>query len=248
MWNVTQPWGPLRHAFSACVHYIVACECIHFLCACRVAVRPPFLPGRLRQLSTGMSVGASRWWYRRWRVNWVGCVQLVPGRFTLTFSGLSTTQSPTMADQYQFNTNEEKIVKDSHTKEIDLINRDPKQINEDVVKVCAARRQHPVTERIRTVSPALACAEACWENALNGLQEGKQENRLLYCLVNPWIDPEPFLLPAGRNIYFGNGVEECETDILRPCVLFRFDYCLSRACCYDTTSQTVSVQTVLTEH
>ncbi|KAJ8378977.1 hypothetical protein AAFF_G00232710 [Aldrovandia affinis] len=38
-----------------------------------------------------------------------------------------------MADQY--NTNEEKIVKDSHTKEIDLINRDPKQINEDVVKV-----------------------------------------------------------------------------------------------------------------
>lgn len=42
-----------------------------------------------------------------------------------------------MADQYQYNANEEKIVKDSHTKEIDLINRDPKQINEDVVKVCA---------------------------------------------------------------------------------------------------------------
>lgn len=39
-----------------------------------------------------------------------------------------------MADQY--NTNEDKILKDSHTKEIDLINRDPKQINEDVVKVC----------------------------------------------------------------------------------------------------------------
>lgn len=48
-----------------------------------------------------------------------------------------------MADQYQYNTNEQKIVKDSHTKEIDLINRDPKQINEDVVKVCAARRHHP---------------------------------------------------------------------------------------------------------
>lgn len=45
-----------------------------------------------------------------------------------------------MADQYQYNANEEKMVKDSHTKEIDLINRDPKQINEDVVKVCAARR------------------------------------------------------------------------------------------------------------
>lgn len=43
-----------------------------------------------------------------------------------------------MADQYQYNANEEKIAKDSHTKEIDLINRDPKQINEDVVKVCAA--------------------------------------------------------------------------------------------------------------
>lgn len=40
-----------------------------------------------------------------------------------------------MADQYQYNANEEKIAKDSHTKEIDLINRDPKQINEDVVKV-----------------------------------------------------------------------------------------------------------------
>ncbi|KAL1272549.1 hypothetical protein QQF64_028411 [Cirrhinus molitorella] len=42
-------------------------------------------------------------------------------------------EAPNMADQY--NTNEEKILKDSHTKEIDLINRDPKQINEDVVKV-----------------------------------------------------------------------------------------------------------------
>ncbi|CAL8353248.1 unnamed protein product [Boreogadus saida] len=43
-----------------------------------------------------------------------------------------------MADQYQFNSNEEKMVKDHldrNTKEIDLINRDPKQINEDVVKV-----------------------------------------------------------------------------------------------------------------
>lgn len=53
----------------------------------------------------------------------------------------SSTGSPTMADQYQYNTNEEKIMKDSNTKEIDLINRDPKQINEDVVKVCAAWRQ-----------------------------------------------------------------------------------------------------------
>ena len=47
-----------------------------------------------------------------------------------------------MADQYQFNSNEEKMVKDHldrNTKEIDLINRDPKQINEDVVKVRSAR-------------------------------------------------------------------------------------------------------------
>lgn len=56
---------------------------------------------------------------------------------TLNVSGPARTCSPTMADQYQY-ANEEKIVKDSHTKEIDLINRDPKQINEDVVKVCAA--------------------------------------------------------------------------------------------------------------
>uniref|UniRef100_A0A8D0L2T4 Caveolin n=1 Tax=Sphenodon punctatus TaxID=8508 RepID=A0A8D0L2T4_SPHPU len=30
---------------------------------------------------------------------------------------------------------EESIIKDQHTKEIDLVNRDPKHINEDVVKV-----------------------------------------------------------------------------------------------------------------
>lgn len=64
-------------------------------------------------------------------------LQSDPGRFALTAPGPSRTRSLAMADQYQYNTNEEKIVKDSHTKEIDLINRDPKQINEDVVKVCA---------------------------------------------------------------------------------------------------------------
>lgn len=65
-----------------------------------------------------------------------------------------------MADQYQYNTNEEKIVKDSHTKEIDLINRDPKQINEDVVKVCAAQRHYPVTSMIQKQTPVLTCLEA----------------------------------------------------------------------------------------
>lgn len=38
-----------------------------------------------------------------------------------------------MVDKY--NAMEEKLVEDSNTKEIDLINRDPKQINEDVVRV-----------------------------------------------------------------------------------------------------------------
>ncbi|MBN3270462.1 CAV3 protein, partial [Polyodon spathula] len=37
--------------------------------------------------------------------------------------------------EQQYPSNEGKIVRDSHTKEIDLINRDPKQINEDVIKV-----------------------------------------------------------------------------------------------------------------
>lgn len=31
------------------------------------------------------------------------------------------------------------IIKDQHTKEIDLVNRDPKRINEDVVKVMTSR-------------------------------------------------------------------------------------------------------------
>lgn len=60
-----------------------------------------------------------------------------------------------MADQYQYS-NEEKIVKDSHTKEIDLINRDPKQINEDVVKVCAAP---PVTWQVQNLTLVLTCVE-----------------------------------------------------------------------------------------
>lgn len=60
-----------------------------------------------------------------------------------------------MADQYQYNINEEKIVKDSHTKEIDLINRDPKQINEDVVKVCAERRKEAIFEKVLGMKPTV---------------------------------------------------------------------------------------------
>lgn len=54
----------------------------------------------------------------------------------LIFAPIPASAGPeatTMENQY--NISEEKILKDSHTKEIDLINRDPKQINEDVVKV-----------------------------------------------------------------------------------------------------------------
>lgn len=64
-----------------------------------------------------------------------------------------------MADQYQYNTNEEKIVKDSHTKEIDLINRDPKLINEDVVKVRANTPRH---RRVHVHSSVCRCVDA-WE-------------------------------------------------------------------------------------
>lgn len=54
----------------------------------------------------------------------------------LNFALIPASAGPvatTMANQY--NINEEKILMDRHAKEIDLINRDPKQINEDVVKV-----------------------------------------------------------------------------------------------------------------
>lgn len=146
--TLCEMWHSPGFSFKACLFCLCALHCVcvcvcGFLSVCRVGVRPPFLPGRLQQLSTGMPEGASQWWYRGSAVNWGGCGQFDPGRFTLTVSGPSRTCSPTMADQYQYNTNEEKIVKDSHTKEIDLINRDPKQINEDVVKVCAAWRQAP---------------------------------------------------------------------------------------------------------
>lgn len=56
-----------------------------------------------------------------------------------------------MANQY--NISEEKILKDSHTKEIDLINRDPKQINEDVVKVC---------ENLRSYLSLIQCSLLSW--------------------------------------------------------------------------------------
>ncbi|XP_061688941.1 caveolin-3 isoform X1 [Syngnathoides biaculeatus] len=59
----------------------------------------------------------------------------VPAVRALTPLPFTVFIASSMADQYQYNTNEEKILKDSNTKEIDLINRDPKQINEDVVKV-----------------------------------------------------------------------------------------------------------------
>lgn len=81
-----------------------------------------------------------------------------------------------MADQYQYNTNEEKIVKDSHTKEIDLINRDPKQINEDVVKVCAAWGRH----QSRTLALSwLKCTHVEKRNQV----VGRYWNRGIHCTV-----------------------------------------------------------------
>lgn len=46
---------------------------------------------------------------------------------------------------------EAQIVKDIHCKEIDLVNRDPKNINEDIVKVGLAalpRRRLPTVGRV----------------------------------------------------------------------------------------------------
>lgn len=113
--------------------------------------------------------------------------------------------SPTMADQYQYNTNEEKIVKDSHTKEIDLINRDPKQINEDVVKVCAAWRPQVdcclvcigcVNDRLRSV-----CRHRNGENYLPGLS------------VKPWnrlnvIPASCSAQATAAKVYFGQQVDD----------------------------------------
>lgn len=141
-------------------------------------------------------------------------MQFDPERFALTVSGPSRTCSTTMADQYQY-TNEEKIVKDSHTKEIDLINRDPKQINEDVVKVCAAWKHHPVTIRFKNVTPCLGMCGRVWRKCIKwllGTKEGEQGIILSGKSLN-----RSRAIPvacAEHKVYFGNGVEECETDIL----------------------------------
>lgn len=104
-------------------------------------------------------------------------------------------------------------MKDSHTKEIDLINRDPKQINEDVVKVCAAWR-HPITERINNITPVLACVEIRRKGIkwLVGTKIGEQVIILPGKSLN-----RPRAIPvacAEHTVYFGNGVEECESDTL----------------------------------
>nr|QOK99930.1 caveolin 3 [Sparus aurata] len=77
-----------------------------------------------------MPEGASQWRYRGSEVNG----GFDPGRFYSQRLRPSQDLQPHHGGSVPIH-NEEKIVKDSHTKEIDLINRDPKQINEDVVKV-----------------------------------------------------------------------------------------------------------------
>ncbi|KAF5909353.1 caveolin-2-like, partial [Clarias magur] len=59
-------------------------------------------------------------------------IRTLPRLYSAPIPAAAGPDASTMANQY--NISEEKILKDSHTKEIDLINRDPKQINEDVVK------------------------------------------------------------------------------------------------------------------
>lgn len=149
MWHSS---GFCFKAFIFCpwpLHCLHVCECtLLWGCVCGVRswgggwgrVRPPFLPGCPVQLSLGMSAGASQSCYRvcfcacEWTEAAACSVHKGVSSPCWTRAGPATSA---MADQYQYNANEEKIVKDSHTKEIDLINRDPKQINEDVVKVCA---------------------------------------------------------------------------------------------------------------
>lgn len=49
---------------------------------------------------------------------------------------------------------EARIIKDIHCKEIDLVNRDPKNINEDIVKVGSVPKQGTkVLVDLRSVSP-----------------------------------------------------------------------------------------------
>ena len=165
--------SPLRHSFFVCAHYIVYmrvsvnCLCVG-LFACtgwgRVSIftRTPAtaVPWHVNgsvSLPTGVRSELS-----------VQC----PERLILSVSDQTKICTPTMADQYQYNANEEKIVKDSHTKEIDLINRDPKQINEDVVKVCAAWKQQPVIERFKRVALIFACMKM-WRNEIMCLQVTK---------------------------------------------------------------------------
>lgn len=49
---------------------------------------------------------------------------------------------------------EARIIKDIHCKEIDLVNRDPKNINEDIVKVGSVpKRDIMVFTHLRSASP-----------------------------------------------------------------------------------------------
>lgn len=62
--------------------------------------------------------------------------------------------SPAAMAEEQSELDERIIIKDQHVKEIDLVNRDPKRINEDVVKVGLS--PHGVTEALLTLN-AIGC-------------------------------------------------------------------------------------------
>lgn len=84
----------LRHSFSVCGHYIV-CMFVsaHFFQGVYVCVgwgvRPPFLPGRLRQLSLGMSAGVSQSCCRAW-VSRGCCLQCPQRRILSAFDSSGT--------------------------------------------------------------------------------------------------------------------------------------------------------------
>lgn len=203
------------------LHCVQVCECKPSLC-----VRGG---GGQASIFTRASAAAVPW-----HVSGSGTV-VIPGqkrteaaarRLIKGLSSLSSSRtcSPTMADQYQYNTNEEKFVKDSHTKEIDLINRDPKQINEDVVKVCAAWTRHPAINSFKNLSPAFACMEMWiffkWllekKEVITYECNGKKKNR-------------PRAIPvacAERKVYFRKGAGQPETDTLCHDVLFKLLFIL----------------------
>lgn len=213
------------------LHCVQVCECKPSLC-----VRGG---GGQASIFTRASAAAVPW-----HVSGSGTV-VIPGqkrteaaarRLIKGLSSLSSSRtcSPTMADQYQYNTNEEKFVKDSHTKEIDLINRDPKQINEDVVKVCAAWTRHPAINSFKNLSPAFACMEM-WI-FFKWLLEKKEVITYECNGKKKKIDQELFLLLV-QNAKFILGKGQDSLKLIHCATMCYLSYCLYCDCCHVFTTK-----------